>query len=290
MVVSSRNNIKVRDARRLKLAKFRQRTGLVLVEGVKHIRDAYSAGGRLVRLFVSEQLAGNPAVAEFIRTVESGTDVVICTDAVVASISSVETCQGLVAVFKIPFSDAETVISRMTTGGVGFVLDRIQDPTNLGTMLRTASACGASGVIVSEGTVDPFNDKVVRSSASALFSVDIVRVTTLPALVDRLKSSGVKVVALNADSTQCYFDVDLTGPLALVVGNEGAGISQEVLQLADYVVSIPMPGQVESLNAAVAMSIVAYEAVRQRMRVNRLVCGSYTCYNGEEAPGTTGER
>lgn len=154
----------------------------------------------------------------------------------------------------------------MASGAMGIVLDRLQDPGNLGTVLRTASACGACGVIVSEGTVDPLNDKVVRSSAAALFSVGVTRVRQLADLIGQLKDVGIKVVALDARGRDVYFDIPLTGPLALIVGNEGDGVSEELLSMSDLTVSIPMPGRAESLNAAVAASIVAYEAVRQRMR------------------------
>jgi TrmH family RNA methyltransferase len=150
---------------------------------------------------------------------------------------------------------------------VGFLLDRLQDPGNLGAIVRTASACGACGVVVSPGTVDPLNDKVVRSSASALFSVGVARVASLAELVLDMKYAGVRVVALDSRCDRSHFDECLTGPLGLLVGNEGDGVSDELLHLSDAIVSIPMPGRAESLNAAVAVSIVAYEAVRQRMRV-----------------------
>lgn len=272
MVVSSTHNPKVKSARRLRLSKFRQREGLILVEGVKHIRDSHFAGGRLVSLFVSERALESPAVVELTHVSESSeADVVVCTDSVVSSISSVQASQGVVAVFEAPFADAESLLASMAAGRMGFVLDRLQDPSNLGAIMRTASACGACGVVVSEGTVDPFNDKAVRSSASTLFSTGLARVTSVPDFVQQLRLSHIRVVALDASGGRCHFDEDLTGPLALVVGNEGTGISHDVLQTVDSIVSIPMPGRAESLNAAVAISIVAYEAVRQRMRTSDLV-------------------
>jgi TrmH family RNA methyltransferase len=249
------------------LPKHRQRAGRVLVEGLKHIRDAQDAGGRIVALFVSSRVAQDPVVVGLMDVAASdGADVLVCTDGVVSSLSSVEAGQGVVAVFLAPTTGPETVIETMARGAMGIVLDRLQDPGNLGTVLRTASACGACGVILSEGTVDPLNDKVVRSSAAALFSVGVARVGRIGDLITQLKDARIKVVALDARGSHIYFDVPLTGPLALVVGNEGDGVSEEVLGLADLTVSIPMPGRAESLNAAVATSIVAYEAVRQRMR------------------------
>lgn len=271
MVVSSIHNSKVKSARRLRQSKYRKREGLVLVEGVKHVRDALSVGGKLLRLFVSSRVLEDPYVTDLVGSASSkGADIVVCTEAVISSMSLVQSGQGVVAVFEAPFVGASSLVDLMGAGGMGFVLDRLQDPGNLGAVMRTASACGA-GVIVSEGTVDPFNEKVVRSSASTLFSVKMARVASVPAFVEHLKSARIKVVALDACSDRYYFDADLTGPLALVVGNEGAGISQGVLRAADEIVSIPMHSSAESLNAAVAISIVAYEAVRQRMKANNLV-------------------
>lgn len=249
------------------LAKYRQRTGRVLVEGLKHIRDAQDAGGRLVALFVSGRVVRDPVATGLMDVAASnGADVLVCSDEVVSSLSSVQANQGVVAVFLAPSIEPDAVVAMMASGAMGIVLDRLQDPGNLGTVLRTASACGACGVIVSEGTVDPLNDKVVRSSAAALFSVGVTRVRQLADLIGQLKDVGIKVVALDARGRDVYFDIPLTGPLALIVGNEGDGVSEELLSMSDLTVSIPMPGRAESLNAAVAASIVAYEAVRQRMR------------------------
>jgi len=267
-LITSTHNSRVQEARRLKLAKHRNELCRVLVEGTKHISDAIGAGGRLLRLFVSADSASARTVSELIEAAAAQrAEVLLCSDRVVASLSSVETCQGVVAVFAAPYTDVGEVSERMAQGSMGFLLDRLQDPGNLGAIVRTASACGACGVVVSQGTVDPLNDKVVRSSASALFSVQVARTASLADLIRDLKSAGIRVIALEAGSDRPYFDECLTGPLALLVGNEGDGVADELLRLSDAVVSIPMPGRAESLNAAVAVSIVAYEAVRQRMRV-----------------------
>lgn len=267
-MITSTHNSKVQEARRLKLPRHRNEACQVLVEGMKHISDAIGAGGQLLRLFVSADSASTRSVSELIGTAGAQrAEVLVCSDRVVASLSSVETCQGVVAVFAAPYTDVADVAGRMAEGSMGFLLDRLQDPGNLGAIVRTASACGACGVVISPGTVDPLNDKVIRSSASALFSVGVARAASLADLIRDLRSAGVRVVALEAGSDRPHFDECLAGPLALLVGNEGDGIADELLCLSDVVVSIPMPGRAESLNAAVAMSIVAYEAVRQRMRV-----------------------
>lgn len=266
-LITSTRNSRVQEARRLRLTKYRSVAGQVLVESTKHIRDALDAGGRLLRIFVSQRSAHDREAAELVdKAVACGAEVLTCSDQVVTFLSSVETDQGIVAVFRSPYADEADIVDRVAQGSMAFLLDRLQDPGNVGAIMRTAGACGASGVIVSRGTADPLNDKVVRSSASALFSVGVARASSLPELIRSLKFAGVNVVATDPRSDRLYFDACLTGPLALIVGNEGDGVSEELLRLSDITVCIPMPGRAESLNAAVAASIVAYEAVRQRMR------------------------
>jgi TrmH family RNA methyltransferase len=140
----------------------------------------------------------------------------------------------------------------------------VQDPGNLGTIIRTADAAGATGVILSRGTVDLFNSKVVRASMGSIFHLPIVRIKELVETLDKLKKNQLRIVAADHRASQDYHQADLSGPAAILVGNEGAGLPNEVLRLADETVKIPMPGQAESLNVGVASGIILYEALRQR--------------------------
>ena len=144
------------------------------------------------------------------------------------------------------------------------MLSEVRDPGNAGTLLRSASAAGASGVVFTTGAVDPFSPKTVRAASGALFQVPIATGVDLDALVPVLGSAGFTTIGAAADAPGSMEDVDLTGRVALVVGNEGWGIGATAAELLDAMVSIPMPGAAESLNVGIAGSILLFEAVRQR--------------------------
>jgi 23S rRNA (guanosine2251-2'-O)-methyltransferase len=144
------------------------------------------------------------------------------------------------------------------------VLDVLQDPQNFGSLLRTAAAAGAQGVVIPEHRAVGVTPAVVKASAGAIERLKIAQVTNLSRAIDQLKEAGLWAVGLDADGETAYDRADLDRPLALVVGGEGKGLRQLVRQHCDVIVRLPMPGAVESLNAAVAGSIVLYEALRQR--------------------------
>jgi len=143
------------------------------------------------------------------------------------------------------------------------VLAGVQDPGNLGTILRSAEAFGADGVVSLPGTVSAWNQKAVRASAGSVFRIPLIEMDADEAM-ENLREAGVKILATTGHMGDPADLVDLAGPVALLIGNEGNGIPANIARLADGVVTIPCPGPVESLNAAVATSILLYEASRQR--------------------------
>lgn len=144
------------------------------------------------------------------------------------------------------------------------ILDEIQDPGNMGTIIRTADAFGASGVVLTPNCVDIYNPKVVRSTMGSLFHIPIAQVEDKIQLIEELKNKHVKIYATSLESANYVYDIDFRRDFALVIGNESKGISQQILDLADNIVKIPIMGNAESLNAAIASSIIMYETVRQR--------------------------
>ena len=143
------------------------------------------------------------------------------------------------------------------------VLDRLQDPGNIGTMLRTAEAAGYGGVIAIKGTGDIYSPKVVRAAAGSVFRMPVLQGEETSEAAGRIKQSGRRIAATTMNGSCAYYDADLKSGAALVIGNEGNGISDEFLALSDIRVSIPMCGYVESLNAAVAAAILMYENMRK---------------------------
>ena len=143
--------------------------------------------------------------------------------------------------------------------------DGIQDPGNLGTIIRSADAAGAQGVIITRGTVDLYNPKVIRAAMGSFFHLPVVMVNTLEELRDFMATFNLQLIAGQQKVPKLVNEVNLTLPTVLAVGNEAHGLSPEILNLAHHTVSIPMPGKAESLNAAIAMSIMLYETIRQRL-------------------------
>jgi TrmH family RNA methyltransferase len=205
-------------------------------------------------------LGGNePALVE--RLLEAGAEVVEVTEQPFRKASYRDRPEGLLAIAPhFPVG-----LDRVPLEGTPLVLvaEAIEKPGNLGTMLRTAEASGADGVIASDPTTDVFNPNVVRASLGTLFQVPLA-VGGTPEVADHLRRAGVRTLATSPEGDTPLWEADMTGPTALVVGSEQYGLSGEWLGSADDVVTIPMPGSVDSMNAAMAAGILLFEAVRQR--------------------------
>jgi 23S rRNA (guanosine2251-2'-O)-methyltransferase len=172
---------------------------------------------------------------------------------------------GLIDQFN--YADLEQVLQQVEGAPLLLVLDGIEDPRNLGALIRTADACGAWGVIIPKDRAAAITPAVAKSSAGAVFHIPVVRVANIPTTVRRIKERGVWVVGAAAEAQTDLFHQDLTIPLAVVVGGEGRGLRPLVTRECDFLVSIPMKGKVNSLNASVAGSIILYEVIRQRAHI-----------------------
>jgi len=162
--------------------------------------------------------------------------------------------------------DIEEILSLPGTASALFlVLDEIQDPHNLGALLRSASAAGADGVILPERRTAPLTGTVAKASAGAVARTAIAQVTNLARALERMRDAGIWTVGLDGSAETLIYEVDLTAPVALVIGNEGRGLRRLVRQTCDFVVRLPMRGEISSLNASVAGGIALFEAVRQRI-------------------------
>ena len=260
--LTSPQNPRVLAARKLLRRAQRDRDRAFLVEGPNVIGEAFAAGLEVRDLFVNERVFEERTVTA--PASEAGVRVWVVGDDILALITDRTTPQGAVAVATDPSQPLDAVAEH----DLVLVLASIRDPGNAGTLVRSAVGAGAGGVIFTTGTVDPLGPKVVRSSAGALFHVDVARAVDLADAVAAMKRSGSKVVGSDARSGTAPEDVDLTGPAALVVGNESWGLPDDQARLLDASIGIPMPGPAESLNVSVAGSILLFEAVRQRRRAS----------------------
>jgi TrmH family RNA methyltransferase len=254
-VVTSRANARVKQLRAAFAGQARLSGGLVAIEGDNLLGEALRSGMVLKTVFVSER-------RELPRMVPRGVEVLRLTDEVFASVVETQSPQGIAALLVPP---VHTIEAMMTGTPLILVAARLQDPGNLGTLVRSAEAFGATGVLTTTGTVSAWNQKALRASAGSVFRVPVVVVTSEE--LAGLKARGVRLMAAVAEGSRdavAAQDAEFAGAAAILIGNEGAGLSEELLEIADVRVTIPCPGKVESLNAAVAGSLLLYEASRQR--------------------------
>lgn len=231
----------------------REKEGLFVVEGPHLVEEA----GRQLKFFIFSQTSR--LVEQLIAQDITGYQV---TEEEFDSLSAVENHQGILGVVSLTEVKLDALLNRPDPLLV--FCAGVQDPGNLGTIIRSADAFGADGVIISKGTVDPYNPKTVRSTMGSIFHLPLVNVADAPATLEQLKRKNVKIVSTAAASGIILFEANLRVGTAILIGNEGAGLPEELRNLADEQLRIPMPGQAESLNAAAAAAVILAEAVRQR--------------------------
>ena len=259
-IVQSKHNSRVKELRRALANPGREKDGLAGIEGPNLQIEAVRAGLRIDCVFASE---GNEEWLER-QALSIETEVLIVPREVLRSALTTETPQPIAALVEPPsWTWSDLMGPRQIAPALILILAELQDPGNLGTIVRSAEAFGASGVICLSGTVSVWNPKAVRASAGSIF-----RVPVLPFAIDaiaRLRDSGITTLAAATHDAQPANLVKLDGPVALIIGNEGNGVPQDLAAQADGAITIPCPGPVESLNAAVAASVLLYEASRQRV-------------------------
>ena len=245
-----------------KKAKLRKEEKQFVVEGIKMVSEAPT--DRLVKVYISETFkADNEEFLERMNYDSIGKDVLeIVTDNVFMRMADTQTPQGIMAVVKMKNNS----LSDMLAGNPLLILvENLQDPGNLGTILRMGEGAGVTGVIMSPNTVDIYNPKTIRSTMGSIFRVPFVYVQDFSEAVTQCQKAGVKVYAAHLDGKNTYLGEDYSTPTAFLIGNEGNGLTDGITKQADTLIRIPMQGEVESLNAAIACTILTYEAVRQRL-------------------------
>ena len=240
----------------------RAKAGLFLAEGPQAVREAVRWRPDLVRdLYVTDEAA--PRYADIVAAAsDAGQPVHDVTPDVLAAMADAQTPQGLLAVCRIPSVDLDEVLAARPR--VVCVLAHVRDPGNAGTVIRAADAAGADAVVVSDGSVDAYAPKVVRSTAGSLFHLPVVTGMPVPAVVARLRAAGLRVLAADGSGDRTIEDADLTTPHAWLFGNEAWGLREEDLVLADDVVRVPVHGRAESLNLAMAATVCLYASARHR--------------------------
>jgi len=266
-MIESNKNATVRFIKSLTKRKSREESGCFFLEGLRGVCDAVSAGAKVRHLIVSESFLNSVLSSEIAKLEDSAVGFTAesvlfpVSDNVFEYISETESPQGIGA-----------VIYMSEPGALGgdnlLLLENLQDPGNMGTVIRTADAAGFDGIICMKGCVDVYNSKVLRSTVGSLFHIPIIRRDrdgdSAESVVAELKGMGYTVYAAHPRGGNVLFDEPFTEKNVIVIGNEANGITDEMLNVCDKTVTIPMPGKSESLNASVAASLMMYETVRKR--------------------------
>ena len=254
-MISSTSNSRIKNIMNLKnSARARRQQDCFLVEGPRMFFEVPKE--RLLEVYVTEGFEKKYGDRL------AGCRYELISDAVCRHLSDTRTPQGVTALVKKQETPLEEILARDENPCL-FLLENLQDPGNMGTILRTSEGSGVSGIIMTRESVDPYNPKVIRSTMGAIFRMPFVIVDDFEDVLCRLKEAGVRTFAAHLDGEDFYRQ-DYRGGCAFFIGNEGNGLSEELAARADGRVRIPMKGQVESLNAAVAATVLMYETLRQR--------------------------
>ena len=253
-VLTSIKNPRVAAAVRLHKRTFREEARRFLVEGGQGVAEALEDPDRLSVVFSTDDL--DPLA---VRARGSGVEAHHVNEAVMAKLTSTVTPQGVVAVSAF----VDVGLEQLGNGGCVAVLHEVRDPGNAGTVLRSADASGASGVVFTSSSVDLYNPKTVRASAGSLFHLPVVRGVPTAEVLEHLRRGGYRILAMDARGADDLYDADLSDPLAFVFGNEAHGLPPEVREAADRIVRVPQAGKAESLNLAAAATVCLFERARR---------------------------
>jgi RNA methyltransferase, TrmH family len=248
----------IKETKKLKEKRFRVERNQFLVEGFRFVEEALKSTFQVPYIFLSEEALERWQSFQLNEMLQSASKLYIVKEAILKLLSSTETPQGVIAVVN------QNNMHLEIKEGFYVLVDKLQDPGNMGTIIRSAHAAGAAGVITTKGTVDIYNEKTLRSTMGSIFNIPIIEDKDL-SIIDSLKNSGFKLIVSSLEDSKNFYDVDLTDNVIIAVGNEGSGISEEIYKLGDMKVKIPMPGNAESLNAGAAASIMMFETVRQKL-------------------------
>ena len=251
MIITSKDNEIIKNIKKLHDKKYR--IDSYIVEGIKMVKEAISENQLIELIAIREDFEINFDTKNI--------KIITVSSKVFNDISDVKTPQGILAVIKKkPNKQIETNTDYI------LALDSLQDPGNMGTIIRTADSANINQIILNKTTVDPYSPKVIRSTMGAIYRMNIIEVENLESTLKELQDKSFKVITTDLKAEKSIYDINYNNKTVVVIGNEANGVSQEILQTADKKVIIPMLGKTESLNASIAASIMIYEHVRQKMQ------------------------
>ena len=264
MHITSRDNSLLRQVRAVRDGKIEE---LIFIEGLRLCEEAQRSNLEIEAVIVSEELMRKERAAAAIEELSRVSKrVASVSEKLLASVSYTKTPQGIIVLAQRPEASEKRLTGSLDANSLLVVLHQINNPVNVGAILRTAEAAGATGVITTKNTSDPFSPKSLRGAMGSAFRLPIWSGVTFDEMIVWSRKRGIVTVCADVDATASYTDIDWTGPTALILGPESTGLTPEELESADQRVSIPMKGDAESLNVSVAAGILLFEAARQRAR------------------------
>lgn len=257
-VIESAQNKLIKEIKSLSDRKNRDEKGLFIADGLRFVSEI-PQGMKIDKFIFSEGFAAKNNIGPY----EKRAVCYVISDRLFSSVSDTKNPQGIMAVCEKISYRPEDIIRK---NGFYVIAEELNDPGNLGTIIRTAHAAGADGVILSKGSVDLYNPKVLRSTMGSIFKIPVVQNADLEHIAGLMKKSGIKIYAAHLRGEKYPYELDLKKGCAFMLGNEARGLSDRAASLCHELVKIPMPGNAESLNASVAAAVLIYEAVRQRIQ------------------------
>ena len=259
-VITSKDNELVKHIRKLKDKKYRDESNEFIIEGTNLIEEAVKEKAKIKKVIICENTTKTYEMPTNIRLEIAKYECIYVSEKIFNLITQVTNPQGIMAIVEKKAKEDEIDY----TQDLIVMLDDIQDPGNLGTILRTIDSIGLKQIIVSKETADAFNPKVVRSTMGAIFRIKIIESENLIYTIKNIKKHHFKLIVTSLQTDNTIYDINYNKKI-IVIGNEGNGVSKEIQDMADEKIKIPMLGKTESLNASVATGIVLYEYVRQKL-------------------------
>jgi TrmH family RNA methyltransferase len=260
--ISSKDNSTIKELRVLTDPKHRKKAQSFLIEGVKMVEEALRDNTGVTMVIAAPALVQHHGKGVLKLAESRSIDVLWISDRLMDTLSESKTPQPVMAVVKMKTHSEESLLAN--NAGLIIIAHQLQDPGNLGTIIRTAEAVGASGVALTPNTVDPYNAKAIRASMGSILRLPVLYIKEVTSFLKACKQRGFQTVATTVTAEKTHFDIDLTKPTALILGQEGAGLPQDLLNEIDQSIRIPMSSQIDSLNVATAAAVILYEAMRQR--------------------------
>lgn len=251
--ITSIKNERVKYLRKLYQKKYRKERNQFILEGLRLIRGAYKSGADIENIYLTQAYYNQHKSESFLINNEK--NLIFITDSLISEVADTENPQAVIAIVNEPKTTPAEVMSKDYI----LVIDQIQDPGNMGTMIRTAAAAGFQSLIISKGSVDIFNLKVLRATAGAIYSIPFIKDVELAELKELLKEKKQTIYAADLNTDKHYNKIKYVKPLSLIIGNEGNGIRRKLLDMADICVKIPLKGNIESLNAGVAAGVIMFK-------------------------------